>query len=82
LGSTAEDALFWMIDPRYFQRHAMKPGITGLAQIRGFRGNTERRGDLTSRLAADLEYRTNWNIWRDIKIMFATFGVLIHPNAF
>jgi len=82
LGSTAEDALFWTIDPRYFHRHAIKPGITGLAQIRGFRGNTTRRCDLTSRLGSDLEYLTNWSIWRDVKIMFATFGVLIHPNAF
>jgi exopolysaccharide biosynthesis polyprenyl glycosylphosphotransferase len=82
LGATAEDALYWTIDTRYFHRHAIKPGITGLAQVRGFRGNTTLRGDLTSRLGADLEYLTNWSIWRDVKIMFATLGVLVHPNAY
>lgn len=40
LGSRAGEKLFWEIDPNYWQRHALKPGITGLAQIRGFRGET------------------------------------------
>lgn len=82
LGSTAEDALFWKIDERYFHRHAVKPGMTGLAQIRGYRGATIRRHDLTNRLQSDLEYLCNWSIWRDIKIIVATFGVILHPNAF
>ena len=82
LGSTAEDALFWKIDARYFHRHAVKPGMTGLAQIRGFRGATVRRHDLTNRLQSDLEYLCNWTIWRDLKIIVATFGVILHPNAF
>jgi lipopolysaccharide/colanic/teichoic acid biosynthesis glycosyltransferase len=82
LGSTAEDALFWKIDERYFHRHAVKPGMTGLAQIRGFRGATVRRHDLTNRLQSDLEYLCNWTIWRDLKIIVATFGVILHPNAF
>lgn len=38
LGSRAENRLFWEIDQRYFTRHAVKPGITGIAQVRGFRG--------------------------------------------
>jgi polysaccharide biosynthesis protein PslA len=82
LGSTAEDALFWKIDARYFHRHAVKPGMTGLAQIRGYRGATVRRHDLTNRLQSDLEYLCNWTIWRDLKIIVATFGVILHPNAF
>lgn len=82
LGSTAEDALFWQIDRRYFQRHAIKPGITGLAQVRGFRGATDRRHDLTNRLQSDLEYVTGWTIWRDLKIIAGTFLVLVHPNAY
>jgi lipopolysaccharide/colanic/teichoic acid biosynthesis glycosyltransferase len=82
LGSTAEDALFWKIDERYFHRHTVKPGMTGLAQIRGYRGATVRRHDLTNRLQSDLEYLCNWSIWRDIKIIVATFGVILHPNAF
>jgi exopolysaccharide biosynthesis polyprenyl glycosylphosphotransferase len=82
LGSTAENLLFWQIDPGYFDRHAIKPGITGLAQVRGFRGATARRTDVTSRLKSDLEYVVGWSIWRDLKIIFVTFRVLIHPNAF
>ena len=82
LGSTAEDALFWKIDERYFHRHTVKPGMTGLAQIRGYRGATVRRHDLTNRLQSDLEYLCNWSIWRDMKIIVATFGVILHPNAF
>ena len=82
LGSTAEDELFWHIDSRYFHRHIVKPGITGLAQIRGYRGATDKRDDLTSRLHSDLEYLSGWTIWRDLKIVVATFGVLAHHNAF
>lgn len=82
LGSTAEDALFWNIDARYFHRHAVKPGMTGLAQVRGFRGATIRRNDLTNRLQSDLEYLCEWTIWRDLKIIVATFAVIFHPNAF
>lgn len=82
LGSRAGEHLFWDIDPAYWHRHAVKPGLTGLAQVRGYRGATERREDLTNRLDADLEYLSGWTIWRDIKIIAATFRVLIHRNAF
>lgn len=82
LGSTAEDSLFWQIDRRYFQRHAIKPGMTGLAQVRGFRGATTRRDDLTDRLQSDLEYVSGWTVWRDLKIIAGTFLVLVHTRAF
>lgn len=82
VASTAEDALFWEVDHRYWHRHAMKPGMTGLAQVRGFRGATRCRADLTNRLQADLEYLNGWTIWRDIAILFATAGVLTHKNAY
>lgn len=78
----AEDRLFWDIDGRYWHRHAVKPGMTGLAQIRGFRGATEKEADLTNRLQADLEYVAGWSIWRDLGIILATFRVLTHRNAF
>lgn len=82
LESKAEDRLFWDIDGRYWHRHAVKPGMTGLAQIRGFRGATEKEADLTNRLQADLEYVSDWSIWRDLGIIIATFRVLTHRNAF
>lgn len=82
LGSTAENVRFWEVDKRYFHRHAIKPGITGLAQIRGFRGATTKRCDLSNRLRCDLEYLAGWTLWRDLTIIARTFRVLVHPNAY
>jgi lipopolysaccharide/colanic/teichoic acid biosynthesis glycosyltransferase len=82
LGSLAGDQLFWHVDERYWQRHALKPGITGLAQVRGHRGATHTREHLTSRLQADLEYMTGWSLWRDISIVLRTAKVLVHPDAY
>jgi exopolysaccharide biosynthesis polyprenyl glycosylphosphotransferase len=82
LGSRAADKLFWEVDRRYWHRHTAKPGLTGLAQVRGFRGATLEESDLKNRLQADLEYLENWSIWRDIKIIVLTFRVLLHRNAF
>lgn len=82
LGSTAEDQLFWEISHRYWERHKLKPGITGLAQVRGYRGATEKTSDLTDRLNSDLEYLAGWRLWRDIAILAATLKVLVHPNAY
>jgi len=82
LASQAGEKLFWEIDGRYWSRHVLKPGLTGLAQVRGFRGATDEERDLTDRLQADLEYISNWSLWLDIKIMVKTFGVLMHDNAF
>lgn len=81
-GSRAEDMLFWDIDHRYWHRHAVKPGLTGLAQIRGYRGATEAKSDLSNRLQSDLEYVANWSLMGDIRIMIQTFDVLLHRNAF
>lgn len=82
LGSTAEDQLFWDIDERYWDRHAIKPGLTGLAQVRGFRGATRYRLDVVNRLHSDLEYLNGWTIWRDVVIVLRTAAVLFHRNAF
>jgi exopolysaccharide biosynthesis polyprenyl glycosylphosphotransferase len=82
LGSRAEDKLFWEVDNRYWHRHAAKPGLTGLAEVRGFRGATEQMSDLTNRLQADLEYVHNWSLWRDLLIVVQTFKVILHRNAF
>lgn len=82
LGSLAGSLLFWEVDPRYWHRHACKPGITGLAQVRGFRGATHESSDLVNRLQADLEYLAGWTIWRDVAILFRTLRVLVHRNAY
>ena len=82
IGSLAGQKRFWEVDPRYLLRHSLKPGLTGLAQIRGLRGATDSEEDLTSRLQADLEYLDGWTAIRDIKIIFATVTVLVHDRAF
>ncbi|MBL0915539.1 MAG: sugar transferase, partial [Sphingopyxis sp.] len=82
LGSTAGDALFWHASQKYWLRHALKPGITGLAQIRGFRGATEHVDDLARRVRCDLEYLSNWSLWFDVMIMLKTVRVVMHKNAY
>lgn len=82
IGSLAGDKLFWEVDHRYWLRHSLKPGLTGLAQVRGLRGATDTETDLANRLQADLEYLDGWTIWRDIKIIVNTVSVLVHDRAF
>lgn len=82
LGSLAGDKHFWEVDERYLTRHALKPGLTGLAQIRGLRGSTEQESDLAQRLDADLEYLNGWSIWGDFAILFQTIRVLAHAKAY
>ncbi|KEZ15272.1 Sugar transferase [Sphingobium yanoikuyae] len=82
LGSLAGNQLFWDIDREYWRRHALKPGITGLAQVRGLRGATHEMSDLQKRLAADLEYVSNWTLLRDVRILVLTLKVVLHKNAY
>ena len=82
LGSKAGDSLFWNASEVYWMRHALKPGLTGLAQIRGHRGATETEDDLKVRVRSDLEYLSNWSLWGDLSIMLKTVRVLVHRNAF
>jgi lipopolysaccharide/colanic/teichoic acid biosynthesis glycosyltransferase len=60
----------------------VKPGLTGLAQIRGFRGATVHTADLTNRLSSDLEYLRDWSMGKDLWILFRTLMVIRHDNAF
>jgi exopolysaccharide biosynthesis polyprenyl glycosylphosphotransferase len=81
-GAKAADALYWEVDKRYWARHCIKPGITGLAQVRGHRGTTDAHEDLLLRLQSDLEYVTDWSVIRDIRILLATVAVLVHDRAY
>jgi Undecaprenyl-phosphate glucose phosphotransferase len=58
----------------YARRHNVKPGITGWAQVHGLRGETDTDDKMARRVAFDLWYIDNWNIWLDIVIMFRTIG--------
>lgn len=82
VGSKAGEQLFWEVSDLYWMRHALKPGITGLAQIHGFRGATHREVDLEARLRYDLEYLQTWSLWNDLTILIATVKVVSHANAY
>ncbi|WP_128891306.1 sugar transferase [Erythrobacter sp. HKB08] len=82
IASQAGDKRFWEVDERYWHRHSLKPGMTGLAQVRGHRGATEKESDLEMRLQSDLEYIANWSLQRDLMIAVRTLGVLRHHNAY
>lgn len=82
LGSLAGTNLFWEVNESYWMRHAFKPGITGLAQIRGYRGATMRAEDLEMRLRSDLDYAQNWSVGSDLMILVKTLRVAVHPNAY
>lgn len=67
---------------RYANRHCVKPGLTGWAQINGFRGPTEDPEKMRRRVELDLHYIQNWSVWLDIKILAVTpFVGFVHRNA-
>jgi len=66
----------------YMARHRVKPGITGWAQVNGFRGETEHTWKMRRRIECDLFYVDNWSLVFDIKIILKTLRCLIHPNAY
>jgi len=62
---------------QYANRHQVKPGITGLAQVRGLRGEARTPKDIQDRINADLEYIGNWSLWLDLSIIARTLGTVI-----
>ncbi|TFZ82267.1 exopolysaccharide biosynthesis polyprenyl glycosylphosphotransferase, partial [Serratia marcescens] len=67
----------------YMLRHKMKPGITGWAQINGWRGETDTLEKMQKRVEFDLDYIRNWSVWLDIKIVFLTiFKGFINKAAY
>jgi putative colanic acid biosynthesis UDP-glucose lipid carrier transferase len=57
---------------KYMIRHFLKPGITGWAQINGYRGETKNLEDIQGRIEHDIWYMENWSFWTDVKIVFLT----------
>ncbi|WP_288841331.1 undecaprenyl-phosphate glucose phosphotransferase [uncultured Deefgea sp.] len=67
----------------YMIRHKVKPGITGWAQVNGFRGETDTLEKMEGRILYDLEYLRNWSVWLDLKIIWRTAtGMFRDKNAF
>jgi exopolysaccharide biosynthesis polyprenyl glycosylphosphotransferase len=71
-GTCAGGKPFEAITPHYPARHRVRPGMTGLAQVRGLRGETATEQKLLQRIAADLEYIDHWSLWLDVKILART----------
>ncbi len=68
---------------RYMWRHKVKPGITGWAQVNGYRGETDTLEKIEQRIRLDLEYIDNWSLWMDLKILMRTIlTVLKGENAY
>jgi putative colanic acid biosynthesis UDP-glucose lipid carrier transferase len=63
--------------PHYHERHSIKPGITGLAQLRGYHGMIRTPEDLKNRVSSDIEYIENWTLPGDIGIFFGTLKHVI-----
>jgi lipopolysaccharide/colanic/teichoic acid biosynthesis glycosyltransferase len=63
----------------YHVRSFIKPGITGLAQVRGFRGEARTHEDIAARLQSDLIYIENWSLSLDLSIIARTIGQMIRP---
>ncbi len=73
------DAHFCDVVPNYFERNNVKPGVTGLAQIKGCRGETRTPDDMSERVRLDLAYTRQWSLWLDGKIVLWTAqDVLVH----
>ena len=81
--ANAHNEQYRQLIPGYMLRHKVKPGITGLAQVLGWRGETDTLDKMTNRIQCDLQYIREWSLWLDIKILFKTiFVVLSRQNAY
>ena len=79
----AHNEKFKELVPRYMLRHRVKPGITGWAQIHGYRGETDTLEKMESRVEYDLFYIENMSLWLDLRIIVMTiFKGFVHKNAY
>ncbi len=68
--------LFYDVVDRYAARHRVKPGITGWAQVNGWRGETRTVDQIEKRVECDIFYIDNWSIWLDLRIIAKTALVI------
>ena len=68
----AQTEMYSELIDKYMLRHTIKPGITGWAQVRGFRGQTEELWQMEKRVESDVWYAENWSFFLDLKIIFLT----------
>jgi len=82
INTRAAGRLFQEIVNEYGARHKVKPGITGWAQVKGWRGETDTEEKIIRRVECDLYYMENWSVFLDIEILFRTFFVVIGSNVY
>jgi lipopolysaccharide/colanic/teichoic acid biosynthesis glycosyltransferase len=75
----AATELYEQVVDGYFARHKVKLGITGWAQINGWRGETDTHDKIANRVKYDLEYIDRWSIWLDLRILIKTPFALLSP---
>ncbi len=82
-GTCAGGRPFETVVPFYPARHRMRPGMTGLAQVRGWRGETDTEDKLIRRVQCDLEYIGSWSLWLDFCLLVRTLGATLSmKNAY
>jgi putative colanic acid biosynthesis UDP-glucose lipid carrier transferase len=74
--AVAHNELYRKLISGYMIRHKVRPGITGLAQVHGLRGETETVEKMRERVRYDLEYLSHWSVWLDLKILVRTVWVI------
>lgn len=75
--ATAHNEQYRSMIQGYMLRHKVKPGITGLAQVRGWRGETDTLEKMEKRVECDHEYIREWSLWLDCKILVQTIWVVL-----
>ncbi len=81
--AVAHNEYYRKLIPGYMLRHRVRPGITGLAQVHGCRGETDTIDKMEKRIRYDIRYLRNWSFWLDIKIIFLTvFGRKAKRNVY
>jgi putative colanic acid biosynthesis UDP-glucose lipid carrier transferase len=81
--AVAHNELYRKLISGYMIRHKVRPGITGLAQVHGLRGETETIEKMRERVRFDLEYLSHWSPWLDLKIIVKTIWVMARDkNAY
>jgi putative colanic acid biosynthesis UDP-glucose lipid carrier transferase len=80
--AVAHNEMYRKLIRGYMIRHKVKPGITGLAQVNGLRGETDTVDKMKARIDYDLAYLRNWSLALDLRIILKTAVVLLHKNAY
>ena len=80
--AVAHNNEFEKLVANYAFRHHVKPGITGWAQVNGYRGETPTPESIAKRVELDIWYINNWSFWTDIRILFRTLILGIQPTAY